>query len=91
MGKPIGTYVTLEAGQLGNDEEEYQQEVAKELSVQLQKLIPDPETEKSVLVVGAWKPAGDGGCAGDRGWRTDCLLTGTSFSSLALQRITGKK
>ena len=41
MGKPIGTYVTLEAGQLGNDEEEYQQEVAKELSVQLQKLIPD--------------------------------------------------
>ena len=31
MGKPIGTYVTLEAGQLGNDEEEYQQEVAKEL------------------------------------------------------------
>ena len=31
--------VTLEAGQLGNDEEEYQQEVAKELSVQLQKLI----------------------------------------------------
>ena len=27
----------------------------------------------------------------DRGWRTDCLLTGTSFSSLALQRITGKK
>ena len=52
MGKPIGTYVTLEAGQLGNDEEEYQQEVAKELSMQLQKLIPDPETEKSVLVVG---------------------------------------
>lgn len=52
MGKPIGTYVTLEAGQLGNDEEEYQQEVAKELSVQLQKLIADPETEKSVLVVG---------------------------------------
>lgn len=52
MGKPIGTYVTLEAGQLGNDEEEYQQEVAKELSVQLQKLISDPETEKSVLVVG---------------------------------------
>ena len=43
MGKPIGTYVTLEAGQLGNDEEEYQQEVAKELSMQLQKLIPDPE------------------------------------------------
>ena len=52
MGKPIGTYVTLEAGQLGNDEEEYQQEVAKELSMQLQKLIPDPEAEKSVLVVG---------------------------------------
>ena len=52
MGKPIGTYVTLEAGQLGNDEEEYQQEVAKELSMQLQKLIPDLETEKSVLVVG---------------------------------------
>ena len=56
MGKPIGTYVTLEAGQLGNDEEEYQQEVAKELSVQLQKLIPDPETEKSVLVVGLGNP-----------------------------------
>ena len=29
MGKPIGTYVTLEAGQLGNDEGEDQQEVAK--------------------------------------------------------------
>ena len=56
MGKPIGTYVTLEAGQLGNDEEEYQQEVAKELSMQLQKLIPDLETEKSVLVVGLGNP-----------------------------------
>ena len=67
MGKPIGTYVTLEAGQLGNDEEEYQQEVAKELSVQLQKLIPDPETEKIRAGRGAWKPAGDGGCAGIEG------------------------
>lgn len=52
MGKPIGTYVTLEAPALTEEDEEYHREVSRELARQLQSVIPDREKEQSVLVVG---------------------------------------
>ena len=52
MGKPMGTYVTLEAPGLIEPDEDYHREVSKELAKQLKALIPDIEKEKSILVVG---------------------------------------
>ena len=52
MGKPVGTYLTLEAEGLTEQDEEYQREVSMELARQLRSVIPDWEKEKSILVVG---------------------------------------
>lgn len=52
MGKPIGTYVTLEAPAMAEQDEDYHREVSKELSQQLKRVMPDRKTEHSVLVVG---------------------------------------
>lgn len=52
MGKPIGTYITLEAPAMVNPDEEYHQEISGELSEQLKTIIPGLKEECSVLVVG---------------------------------------
>lgn len=52
MGKPIGTYVTLEAPAMVLPDEDYHQEISKELAEQLRELIPGIEKELSVMVVG---------------------------------------
>ncbi|MFR5601456.1 MAG: GPR endopeptidase [Lachnospiraceae bacterium] len=58
MGKPIGTYLTLEADQLSGKDEDYHQEVSDELAVQIRKLIQgmtgceEVNMELKVLVVG---------------------------------------
>ncbi len=52
MGKPMGTYVTLEAPALMEPDEDYHREVSEELARQLKELIPDAQREQSVLVVG---------------------------------------
>ncbi len=52
MGKPIGTYVTLEAPAMIEPDEEYHKEISAVLSEQLKTIIPDINAEKSVLVVG---------------------------------------
>lgn len=55
MGKPIGTYITLEADQLSLKDEDYHREVSKELSGQIIKLLKGKTFRKSnfhVLVVG---------------------------------------
>ena len=52
MGKPMGTYVTLEAPALIEPDEDYHREVSEELAKQLRNLIPDIEKEQSILVVG---------------------------------------
>ncbi|MGI6068827.1 MAG: GPR endopeptidase [Blautia sp.] len=51
MGKPQGTYVTLEAPNMSVPDEDYHREVSKELARHLRQLI-DLKTEKSILVVG---------------------------------------
>lgn len=52
MGKPIGTYITLEAPAMVEPDEEYHKEISAVLSEQLKTIIPDIDEEKSVLVVG---------------------------------------
>lgn len=52
MGKPMGTYVTLEAPGMIDLEEEYHQEISDILAREIRNLLPDPEEEKSILVVG---------------------------------------
>lgn len=51
MGRPQGTYITIEAPELSTPDEDYHREISEELSTHLRKLI-DLKKEKSVLVVG---------------------------------------
>ena len=52
MGKPIGTYITLEADALTEPDEDYHREVSLSIARHLQTLMPDIQEEKSILVVG---------------------------------------
>ncbi|MCM1136477.1 MAG: GPR endopeptidase [Clostridium sp.] len=52
MGKPIGTYITLEAPAMILPDEDYHEEISRELAVQLRQIIPGIEKELSVMVVG---------------------------------------
>lgn len=50
MGKPVGTYITMEAPNMSSADEDYHREISRELAVHLKELMG--EKEKSVLVVG---------------------------------------
>lgn len=52
MGKPIGTYITLEADALTEPDDGYHREVSVCIAKHLQSLLPDCNHEKSILVVG---------------------------------------
>lgn len=52
LGKPNGTYITLEAPSMQEDDEEYHREISKELADCICKLLPRREAELSILVVG---------------------------------------
>ena len=52
MGKPMGTYVTLEAPGMIEPEEDYHQEISDIMAGEIRKLLSEPDQEKSILVVG---------------------------------------
>ena len=52
MGKPIGTYVTMEAPAMVEPDEDYHREISECLSGELKGMIPNAQEEQSVLVVG---------------------------------------
>lgn len=52
MGKPMGTYVTIEAPGLQEPDEGFHREVSETLARQLSLLIPEENREKEILVVG---------------------------------------
>lgn len=52
MGKPVGTYITLEAPAMAQPDEDYHKEISEELARQLKKIIPETNQEFSVMVVG---------------------------------------
>lgn len=51
LGKPKGTYITLEAQSLRYEDEDYHREIARELAGQIRKLLPQ-SSRQSVLIVG---------------------------------------
>jgi spore protease len=52
MGKPVGTYVTMEAPAMVEPDEGYHREISDCLAEELSAMLPEEEKEKSVLVVG---------------------------------------
>ena len=52
LGKPMGTYITLEAPAMTEPEEDYHQEISRILAEQLRGILPNPDKEQSILVVG---------------------------------------
>lgn len=52
MGKPVGVYVTMEAPALLEPDEDYHREISDCLAEELLALIPNADSEQSVLVVG---------------------------------------
>lgn len=52
MGKPRGNYITLEAPDMADGDEDYHREISEELAKLLRELMPIDKKELSVLVVG---------------------------------------
>jgi len=52
LGKPNGTYITLEAPEMHEEDEEYHREISKELADCICKLLPVHDKELAILVVG---------------------------------------
>ena len=52
MGKPIGTYITMEVPGLSEDDTGFHEEISKLLAGQIQTLLGEELTEKSILIVG---------------------------------------
>ena len=52
MGKPKGTYITIEAGNIDEEDEDYHREISTQLARVIKKLVPVKKEELSVLVVG---------------------------------------
>lgn len=52
MGKPMGTYVTMEAPALIEPDEDYHREISECMAEELLHMLPDSGEELSVLVVG---------------------------------------
>lgn len=52
MGKPKGTYITLEAPNMAVPDEDYHREVSEVMAKYVKELIPNKDMEQSVLIVG---------------------------------------
>ena len=52
MGKPKGNYITLEAPNMSEQDEDYHREISVQLAKVLKRLLPQKEAPVSILVVG---------------------------------------
>lgn len=52
IGKPMGTYITLEASHLDDADDDYHREVSEIMAEHIKELLPKSENEKSILMVG---------------------------------------
>lgn len=52
MGKPKGTYITIEAGNMDEEDEDYHREISVQLARIIKRLVPIKKKEVSVLIVG---------------------------------------
>lgn len=52
MGKPRGTYITLEAPDMSVPDEDYHREISEVLAKYIRQLLPKEKEEQSILIVG---------------------------------------
>lgn len=52
LGKPIGTYITIEAPQLEENDETYHREISKEIAIHLRSLMHNLDQMQDILIVG---------------------------------------
>ena len=52
MGKPMGTYITIEALRLEEEEEEYHQKVGEVIAGKIRQLVCEKKNDAAVLIVG---------------------------------------
>lgn len=52
LGKAMGIYVTLEAPNMAHPDEDYHEEIARELAYQIKSLLPKEKEQLSILIVG---------------------------------------
>ncbi|MBQ7934488.1 MAG: GPR endopeptidase [Lachnospiraceae bacterium] len=52
MGKPMGSYVTIEAPTMAEPDEDFHQEISECLKAELRNMLPRGEKELSILIVG---------------------------------------
>lgn len=52
MGKPKGTYITIEAGNMDEEDEDYHREISVQLAKIIKSLVKNKKEEMSILVVG---------------------------------------
>lgn len=52
MGKPMGTYITIEAGRLEENDEDYHKKVGRVIAENLRLLVCERKKEVSILIVG---------------------------------------
>ena len=52
LGKAMGTYVTLEAPNMAHPDEDYHEEIARELAYQIKSLLPKEKEQLSILIIG---------------------------------------
>lgn len=52
MGKPVGVYLTLEAPELAEKDDDYHREISEKLAEQLRELITSHGIERDILLVG---------------------------------------
>lgn len=52
LGKPMGTYITMEAPNLAEPDEDYHREVSSALAEMIRQIAPKPSADGAVLVVG---------------------------------------
>ena len=52
LGKAMGTYVTLEAPNMAHPDEDYHEEIARELAYQIKSQLPKEKEQLSILIIG---------------------------------------
>ena len=52
MGKPVGSYITMEAPNMAVPDEEYHREISRELAKFIKDMVPEKEEDYQVLIVG---------------------------------------
>lgn len=62
MKKPKGTYITIEASDMMEEDEDYHREVSGQLAKVIETMLPGKKEELKIIGSGSWQPGSDTGC-----------------------------